>query len=119
MVAALELTAQGNAHVKHGATTPRRARSRRPPRWATAAAWRARRSGSLLSNRAAAPSLRREADAMVDCDAMLEGGGGHLKALHHRGQAHEQLRDHLDLTMKDYTRPLTRWTKAWVSATTR
>ena len=48
---------------------------------------------------------------MVDCDAMLEGGGGHLKALHHRGQAHEQLRDHLDLAMKDYARPLTRWTK--------
>ena len=56
---------------------------------------------------------------MVDCDAMLEGGGGHLKALYHRGQPHEQLRDHLDLAMKDYTRPLTRWTKAWVAATTR
>ena len=94
-------------------------------RGALHAAWagRRRRRGGRgqrdVSNRAAAPSLRREADAMMDCDAMLEGGGGHLKALHHRGQAHEQLRDHLDLTMKDYTRPLTRWTKAWVSATTR
>ena len=52
-----------------------------------------------------------EGDAVVDCDAMLEGDGGYLKALHRRGQAHEQLRDHLDLAMKDYTRPLTRWTK--------
>jgi len=45
-----------------------------------------------------------EGDAVVDCDAMVEGDGGHLlKELHHCGQAHEQLRDHLDLAMKDYT----------------
>ena len=86
-------------------------------RGALHAAWagRRRRRGGRgqrdVSNRAAAPSLRREADAVVDCDAMLEGDGGYLKALHRRGQAHEQLRDHLDLAMKDYTRPLTRWTK--------
>ena len=63
---------------------------------------------ALALNHAAAPSLRcegaLEGDAVVDCDAMVEGDGGHLlKELHHCGQAHEQLRDHLDLAMKDYT----------------
>ena len=63
-----------------------------------------RRSGHFtrrsVVHHAAAPSLAAPRCDAVDCD-MVEGDGGHLKALHHRGQAHEQLRDHLDLAKKD------------------
>lgn len=63
---------------------------------------------ALLSNRAACYlALDRPGDAVSDCDAVLEGDGGHLKALWRRAQAHEQLGgEHLDDAMKDYTRLL-------------
>jgi protein unc-45 len=107
---ALELKAQGNAHFKQGdhAAAYESYSAALAALPASGGPEGAAHRRALLSNRAACLlALDRPADAVADCDAVLEGDGGHLKALYRRGQAHEQLGDdHLDDAMKDYTRLL-------------